>query len=651
MKPDMKKLILSILFVLVVVFSAAAQSLKLPTVLSDGMVLQQNETVNIWGWSKPSAKISVKAGWADGQIKTKADSEGNWLVTLATPAGSFEEYQIEISDGKSDIVLKDILIGEVWLCSGQSNMAWKVEQTLDLKTQMADASELGKGLRLYSTGRISAEEPQYDVPEAKWQKCSPETVAGFSAVGYGFGLELKEALDVPVGLIQAAYGGTPLEGWVSPDAIENGEKANFLQRSVRLLNKGKGKWSGKQSHLWNANICPLLNVRIAGVIWYQGCANVRINPVSYKETLTGLIASWRAEFKNPEMPFYIAQIAPHTYEDLQGAQLRESQAYVAARVPGCALVVTNDSQEIPGDIHPRLKKNVYHRFAQCALGQHYKKDVGEWRSPAYAKREVKGSEMVVHFKNLPTTLKVKGDKILGFQLGEKTGDESVRYVLADARLDETGKCVILSSDQIKNPSDVRYCFDESIGNVFSAEGLPLGPFRTDKKNKPIAESARAYIEPAARTAIAFEGKGYTKATFEQGARLWTNSEMELFEGSFPEEFSGMEILIADGIEKGSKSLGGTIIAKEDGRIYYISRIDKAATRTWHRKQAWRVIIPSEIKVRRVVGNNSDGTPKYKTMGSMFISWTDVKAGQKIELQKTDSWPSVIPLAGSIEYTE
>lgn len=645
----MKRTILSFLLVLAVVVSAAAQSLKLPTVLSDGMVLQQNETINIWGWAKPSAKISVKAGWSGEEIKTKADAKGNWTVSFTTPAGSYEAYQIHVSDGKSNIVLNDILIGEVWLCSGQSNMAWKVEQTLDLAEEMKNASELGKGLRLYSTGRISAEDPQYDVPEAKWQICDPETVAGFSAVGYGFGLEIQEALDVPVGLIQAAYGGTLLEGWVSPDAINNGEKASALQRSVGMINKGSGKWAEKESHLWNANICPLLNVRIAGVIWYQGCSNVKVNPVSYKETLAGLIASWRAEFKNPEMPFYIAQIAPHTYEDLQGAQLRESQAYVAARVPGCALVVTNDSQEIPGDIHPRLKKNVCHRFAQCALGHHYKKDVGEWRSPAYAKREVKGSEMVVSFKNLPTTLKVKGDKIIGFQLGEKVSEESVRYVLADARLDETGTCIILSSDQITRPSDVRYCFDESVGNVFSAEGLPLAPFRTDRNNRPIAESARAYIEPAARTAIAFEGKGYTKARLEEGACLWTNSEMALFEGSFPEEFAGMEILIAEGVEKGGESLGGTIIPKEDGRIYYISRMDKAARRTWHRKQAWRVIIPSEIQVRREIGKNPDGSPKYKTMGSMFISWTDAKAGQKIELQTTDSWSSVIPLAGSIEY--
>ena len=633
----MKRIFISVLLVLAALESSA-QSLRLPTVLGSGMVLQQNENVNIWGWSKPSAKISVQAGWLDDEVKTKADADGKWLVQLATPAAGYQPYTITVSDGKSEIVLEDVLIGEVWLCSGQSNMAWKVDQTIDIKREAEANAGKTEGLRIYSTGRISEAEPQDDVPEAKWQKTTPEAVAEFSAVGYGFGLELQKALDVPVGLIQAAFGGTLLEGWVSPDAINNGEKAKNLQRSVGMINKAKGKWAGKQSHLWNANIHPILNVRIAGTIWYQGCSNVRINPVSYKETLIGLIASWRKEFNNPEMPFYIAQIAPHTYEDLQGAQLRESQNYVAARVPGCELVVTNDSQEIPGDIHPRLKKNVCHRFAQCALGQHYGKEVGEWRSPAYAKREVKGSEMVVRFKNLPTTLKVEGEKIIGFQLGEKIDEESVRYVLADARLDETGTCVILYSDQIKNPSDVRYCFDESVGNLFSAEGLPLAPFRTDRNNRPIAKSARAYMEPASRTAIAFEGEGYTKATFEEGAKFWTDSEMTLYD--FPEEFAGMEILIAEGVEKGSESLGGTIIAKEDGRIYCIGRMDKAAKKTWYRKQGWRVIIPSEMELRRVVGKNADGTPKYKTIGGLFVSWMDVKKGQEIELYKTSRWISI-----------
>ena len=646
---NMRRFVLSILLACAALV-ASAQDLKLPSVLGSGMVLQQNENVNIWGWAKPSANISVEAQWLDKAVKTNADVDGKWIVTIPTPAASYNNYTLSISDGKKKINLEDVLIGEVWLCSGQSNMAWKTELCLDLKEEMEDAANVGKHVRLFTTGRIRSDKPEDDVADAKWTGCTPETVASFSGVGYGFGIEIQKALDVPVGLLQASYGGTFIEGWVSQDAIHNGEKSATLTKGVNIINKGKTMWVGKESHLYNANIHPLLNVRIAGVIWYQGCTNVKANPVSYRDNLQGLIRSWRKEFNNPEMPFYIAQIAPHTYVDQQGALLRESQDYVAATEPGCELVVTNDGQEIPGDVHPRLKKNVCHRFALCALGHHYKKNVGQWRSPAYEKKEINGAEVILSFKNLPTMLQVKGEQIIGFQIGEKNVDGTVRYVLADARLDESGKKVILTSDQIKKPSDVRYCFDESVGNVFSAEGLPLAPFRTDTKNQPLSNSARAYIEPAVKTPIMFEGEDYHKVTLEEGAKLWLDSEMVLFEGSYPTQFEGFEILISNVVAKGEKSKGGKIIAKEDGRIYFISTLAKDLKKTWY-KPGWRVIMPSEIQLSRIVGTNSDGSQKYKTIGAIYISWLDVKKGQEVELPVTENWGSVIPLASSIDYVE
>ena len=647
----MRKGLVSLLFLFAFVFATMAQELRLPTVLGSDMVLQQNENVNIWGWAKPSAKITVQAGWLDKEVNVKADAEGKWIVTLATPTGSYDPYTVVVSDGKSEIELKNVLIGEVWLCSGQSNMAWSVEKTLDIKKSVSTAVVDARNIRLYRTGRISSAEPQDDVKDAKWSRCTPETVSQFSAVGYGFGLELQKALDVPVGLIQAAYGGTYLEGWVSPDAIQNGDKANYLQRSVGLVNKRKnGKWIEQDSHLWNANIHPILNTRIAGVIWYQGCSNVAVNPVSYRETLQGLISSWRKEFNNPQLPFYIAQIAPHTYDNVQGALLRESQVHVADVVQNCEIVVTNDCQEIPGDIHPRLKKDICHRFALCALGEHYKKDVGCWKSPSLSSVEQNGKELRLSFKDLPTTLKIVGERPIGFQIGRKGSDGTVDYVLADARVDESGKCVILSAKGVKSPTDARYCFDESVGNVFSAEGLPLTPFRTDTKNRPLSLSARAYIEPPIRTAVTFEGEGYKKVTFEEGAKFWADSEMELFEDSFPKEFEGFEMLISEGVVKGETSKGGRFIAKEDGRIYYISNMDRSARKTWYNPK-WKVIIPSEMELRREIGKNPDGSPKYKNIGGLYISWLDVEKGQEVELHTTDSWSSVIPLASSIDYVE
>ena len=642
----MRRLILGIAALLASALMAAASDLRLPTVIGSGMVLQQNEDVNIWGWASPSAKVKIKAGWLDKPVTVKADRDGRWIVAVATPAGGYDSWTMTISDGDSEIRLDDILIGEVWLCSGQSNMAWKTSQVLDLEDEMKNAAELGKYVRLYSTGRISAPSPQDDVKDASWKRCDPDAVSSFSAVGYGFGLELQKGLDVPVGLIQAAYGGTLLEGWVSQEALKNGEKAENFAKSLKLIQKSKGTWSGKESYLYNANIHPILNVRIAGVIWYQGCSNVKINAMSYRHTLSGLISSWRKEFNNPDMPFYIAQIAPHTYKNLQGAQLRESQAFVADNTDNCELVVTNDSQEIPGDIHPRLKKNVCHRFAMCALGQHYGKKVGEWRSPAYAKMVVNGPEMKVRFKNLPSVLKVKGDRIIGFQIAQRQDDESLRYYLADARIDETGKCVILSSPEVDAPAGVRYCFDESVGNLFSAEGMPVAPFRTDRKNKPFAGSARAYLEPASVTPVSFEGEGYAKAVIKEGTRLGIGSELALFEGSFPKEFEGYEVLISDVVEKGEKSKGGKIVAKEDGRIYFLARADKETRKTWYK--GWRMIIPSEFDVRRPLDETGD---RYKTVNGLFVHYMDVRKGDVINLHETDSWSGVIPIAASIEYAE
>ena len=459
---------------------------KMSPLFTDNMVLQQKADAPVWGTSDPGSEIKVLTSWNKTAYSTVAAEDGKWMLKVKTPKAGGPYEMTVYENGREVKKIGNILIGEVWLCSGQSNMAWKTELCLDLKEEMEDAANVGKHVRLFTTGRIRSDKPEDDVADAKWTGCTPETVASFSGVGYGFGIEIQKALDVPVGLLQASYGGTFIEGWVSQDAIHNGEKSATLTKGVNIINKGKTMWAGKASHLYNANIHPLLNARFAGVIWYQGCTNVKANPVSYRDNLQGLIRSWRKEFNNPEMPFYIAQIAPHTYVNQQGALLRESQDYVAATEPGCELVVTNDGQEIPGDVHPRLKKNVCHRFALCALGHHYKKDVGQWRSPAYEKMQVSGSEVIVSFKNLPTVLQVRGEMIIGFQIGEKKADGTVRYALADARLDESGKNVILSSDQIENPSDVRYCFDESVGNVFSAEGLPLAPFRTDTKNKPLS---------------------------------------------------------------------------------------------------------------------------------------------------------------------
>ena len=646
---QMKRILLTIISGIILFLTASASELRLPAYISDNMVLQQNETVNIWGWAAPSARISVKAEWMDRAVKAKADDDGKWMVQLSTPSGGYTGYSMTVTDGKTELEVRDILFGEVWLCSGQSNMAWRTDKTTDLEYEMANASKIASGIRIFSTGRISAETPQDDVPGARWKRCNPKSVATFSAVGYGFGLELQKALDVPIGLVQAAYGGTYLEGWVPEEAFESHEKSSYLQKASKIMLQKSKKWGGKDSHLYNANIHPLVNVRFAGVIWYQGCANVTINPVTYRHTLSLLIDVWRKELCNPQLPFYIVQIAPHTYSDMEGALLRESQAYVAAHVSNTALVVTNDCQDIPGDIHPRLKRNVFHRLALCALGQHYGKDVGEWRSPEFDRYEVIGNQIKLHFKYLPTAFKVVGDRIIGFQIAGKGKSGNLEYFLADAALADDGKSVVLSSPEVALPAGARYCFDESVGSLFSAEGLPLNPFRTDRTNKPLAPSARAYMDKPFITSVTFEGDGYEKITLSEGAGFWTNNEMTLFENSYPVEFEGFEALVSETVAKGDLSKGGRYIANEDGRVYFLAKITSEVRKAWN--DGWRLLVPASFQLRRQTGLNDDGTPNYKVIDGFYINYRDVRKGETVNLPTTDSWSSVIPLAARIDYLE
>lgn len=645
------KMILSLLFFLLsVLLPAQEQGLRLPAVIGDHMVLQQNEKVAIWGWADPSAKIKVTSEWDGKTVKTKADKDGCWSVTLKTPRGGYDPYVITVTDGADIIDIKDVLIGEVWLCSGQSNMYWQVKQTTDLVEEKNNAARIAKGIRLFSTGKKFSKLPQDDIKNASWERCTSKSVASFSAVGYAFGLELEKKLGVPVGLIQAAYGGTFLEGWLSPDLFENHPKSSFLQRGVAQINKRKNKWLNKEGTLHNANIHPLLKYRIAGTIWYQGCANVLTNPVSYRECLSVLVESWREQFNNPDMPFYIVQIAPHTYSGVNGAMLRESQAFVADNMEHCEIVVTNDCQDIPGDIHPRQKKVVASRLAACALGEHYAVTDEEWRSPAFESMEVVGNCVNVKFANLPSSLEVRGEKIIGFQLAEEDEDGRLKFHLADAVLDLSGRMVTVTSADVMKPAAVRYCYDESIGNLFSAEGLPVRAFRTDVVTNPIAQSARAYFEPPVRTRVMFEGPGYQKVTVENGVKLWTDRTMTLVEGSWPEQFKGFEMLINEGVQDGKVTKGGRFRALEDGYVYYLGRINKATRASWY-KDDWRLVFPASFNAAKRLGTKEDGSPEYKMLEAMFVVIRKVQKGEVVEVPVTDSWFSLIPLAGSIEYTD
>jgi sialate O-acetylesterase len=628
---------------LFVAFNLSAQtaelpkSLEIPSAIGDNMVLQQNSTVNIWGYAKPKAKVSVACDWIAGKpVSVKADAEGVWIVPVAVPAASFDPHTVTIKCGKEVVTLSNILFGEVWLCSGQSNMEWPVRKTLDMKKDLE--GKMNTNIRLLCTGRIAKETPQRDIPvqegkNTKWAVCNPKDLAEFSAVGYGFGKELQETLGVPVGLVDASYGGTFIEGWMKKEVIDADPKV------AKDCTKIKHKvWRGKESHLYNANIYPIRHNSFAGVIWYQGCANVSSSPRGYAHALEVLVNSWREEFENPTMPFYIVQLVPHTYGGIKGAQLRESQEKAAKKIEHCEVIGTLDQLDIPGDIHPRYKGAIAHRLAQTALGEHYGKSVGVYRNPAYKSMSIEGNSIRISLNHVPTTLTAEG-RINGFQIGvtDPKNEKKLVFCLAEAKLE--GKQIVVTAEGVTAPKAVRYCFNEDVGNVFSAEGLPLLPFRTDKNNSSL--SAKPYVEPASEIAVTVEAKKgyYTLGELKQGAHMWPNLKQKVSE-VLPQEFEGFKMLTANSIKK-HKTAGGKITAAADGRVYCLAR-NTADIRKYHDKHGWKLIIPAEVRAV---------TPDGKKIASQYICYRDVKAGETVALPRVKDHYSLFVIAKEITLVE
>jgi sialate O-acetylesterase len=602
------------------------------------MVLQHDATVNIWGWAKPKSTVKVNPSWLNLKkpLKVKADAEGFWILPVQTQAASFDPHTITISCKKEVKVLENVVFGEVWLCSGQSNMEWPVRKTPDMKAELKN--EPNKNIRLYCTGRIAASTPQNEVPTQKkhktqWSICNAKSLANFSAIGYGFGKELQENLNVPIGLIDASYGGTCVEGWLSAEYLANNPKVAATAKKLKNKN-----WRSKISFLHNANIYPIRHNSFAGVIWYQGCANVSSSPRGYAHSLEVLINSWREEFENPTMPFYIVQLVPYTYAGIKGAQLRESQEKVARKLDHCEIVGTLDQLDIPGDIHPRYKGDVAHRLAQIALGEHYGQNVGVYRHPSYKSIAVEGDAIRISFNNVPKGLKAEG-RINGFQIGvtDPANEKKIKFYLADAKIE--GKEIVVSAEGVTAPKAVRYCFNEDVGNVFSVEGLPLLPFRSDKNNASL--SAIPYIEPASDIAVTVEAKkGYYKMSeLKEGAHMWPNLKQKVSE-VYPKQFEGYKMLTAISKKK-HKTPASKVTAAADGRIYCIAR-NTADIRKYHDKHGWKLITPAEIRAI---------TPEGKKIAAQYVCYREVKAGETVALPRVTDHYSLFVLAKDITLVE
>ena len=450
-------------FFLVFQFQSFA-TIRLPAVIGSNMVLQQKSTVKLWGWGSPGEKVNVATTWHGLIDSTVVDGNGKWIVNLRTPAAG-GPYGITIK-GSNTIELKNVLIGEVWVCSGQSNMEFSYNWGAPAMKKDVAAANI-PAIRFFQVQKVTALSPQENLA-GEWSVCDTNTVKWFSAVAFYFGKRLNDDLNVPIGLINASWGGTPAETW-TPSEIVNRDPA--LAEASRKL-KTSAWWPITPGYTYNAMIAPLTNFSIAGAIWYQGESNTG-TASTYSKLFGSMIESWRKAWAK-ELPFYFVQLAPYTYGEKNiAALLREAQVKTLA-LHQTGIVVTNDLADDTTDIHPKNKKDVGVRLAKMALANTYSLPISGAYSPLYNYMRVDGDMVTLFFKNVGTGLRAEGRTGEGFFIA----GADKQFYPAEARI--AGSTITLVSKQVKQPIAVRYAFSNTaVGNIFSREGMPLSPFRTD----------------------------------------------------------------------------------------------------------------------------------------------------------------------------
>ncbi len=442
---------------------------KLPAIFCDNMVLQQQTEVAIWGKAAKNTTVSVTTSWNHKSYNTTASKDGDWKLKVATPkAGG--PYELTLSDGKS-LKLKNVLIGEVWICSGQSNMEMPVKGYRNqpvLGSSDAIALSSNPNIRLFTVKKATSLDPLADFT-GNWSLCEPENVAGFSATAYFFGRMLNQALHVPVGLINTSWGGTRIEPWIS----ESGCK-NFSW--VKLPEKKPVENLSPQTPtvLFNAMINPMVGYGFRGAIWYQGESN-RNEASEYQKLMPGLIENWRALWGIGDFPFYYVQIAPFDYGTggLSSAYLREAQLKASTTIKNIGMACIMDIGE-KDCIHPAHKETGSNRLALLALEQTYGIKGINSQSPVLKEMKVLEGVVKLTFEYAPNGLTSYGKELSCFEVA----GANKRFSPAKAFITGTG--ITLISPTVAEPVAVRYAFkDFVVGDLFGTDGLPVSSFRTD----------------------------------------------------------------------------------------------------------------------------------------------------------------------------
>ncbi len=470
---------------LALTFTGVQAKVRLPHILGDNMILQQNTEANLWGWDKPGTQVDVTTSWSSGKYSAKTGKDGKWSVKIQTPKASYTPLSITFDDGEKTTI-GNILAGEVWVCAGQSNMEMPVKgfgncPVKDYNKTVVEANSY-KGIHYVKIPSVMSMKPLDDA-NCEWKEVNPETVGEASATGYFFAQVINKAQDVPVGLVMANKGGSRVESWLDRDYLKKNTREDL--DSVRMAKKFE--WDYLRPLVWgNGTFHPILNYTVKGIIYYQGCSNVGDPAGQYTRRLADLVAQWRRDFKQGDLPFYFVEIAPYHYDNVdgdQGARLREQQFNAAKIIPNSGIISTNDCA-YPYEkeqIHPCQKQKVGERLGFMALNKTYgmKNVIGDCMT--FKEMKIKNDTVCVHFDNeFGAYSRFEG--IEGFEVA---GEDKVFHKATAKHFwqpgnDSWNECVIVTSPEVKKPVALRYCFKNfQLGNLANGGGLPLFPFRTD----------------------------------------------------------------------------------------------------------------------------------------------------------------------------
>jgi sialate O-acetylesterase len=458
------------LLLLSVIFTSNLEAqVKLPAIFSDNMVLQQQTDVTIWGIASKNSTVKVTTSWNKKSYSAKSVSDGRWSLKISTPAAG-GPYEVTVSESNT-LKFKNVMIGEVWVCSGQSNMempmkGYKNQPILGSNEYIATSSN--PNIRLFTVKKETSLQPQ-DNFTGTWLNCEPENVSGFSATAYYFGLMLNKALNIPIGLINSSWGGTRIEPWISEEGIK---KFDF----VTLPDKAQSGTLSPQTPtvLFNAMIKPMVGYGIRGAIWYQGESN-RNEADKYSLLLPGMVENWRSVWGIGDFPFYYVQIAPFNYGPvgLNSAYLREAQLKTSTAINNIGMASIMDIAE-EYNIHPANKKAGSDRLAYLALSKTYGKSGFAASGPVLKEMTIEGPLVKLTFDNATNGLTSFGKELSCFEVA----GSGKRFFPAKAFITATG--ITLVSEFVNEPVAVRYAFkDFIIGDLFNTEGLPASSFRTD----------------------------------------------------------------------------------------------------------------------------------------------------------------------------